>query len=207
MSRVGGGSAFYVNRYIGLRSLPVAKNLSDGDTGGEPNGPESLLWSLIVFGPVVWAAHKMQAPPTDVGWKQSLALLSGFTVGSFGFYGGRVRAKVLSQRWGYGTTESFIAFLWSVSLASPAFLLFEFSKSGINLHSIAYGGLRIASFVFLVWLPVLIFISLVSDRRYGFVRGIVAGLCLEFATLAVTLATAQRAKEWSDQVLGAFGFH
>src|SRR5688572_10666842 len=50
------------------RSLPLLRPsvVMTGDTGGEPNGKESIIWSLIVFGPVIFAASRVQPPLANV---------------------------------------------------------------------------------------------------------------------------------------------
>lgn len=189
------------------RRLPILRVTVEygGDTGGEPNGRESLIWAPITFGPVVFAASKMQPATPNVGWIQYMTLLIGFTVGACYFYGKEIRKRVLNKTKGYTAQEIKIGFIWVASLGIPSFFLFELSKHELSPKSLAYAALRSISFISIAWLPICIFVSLVNSKKYGFARGILAGLILEFATLTVTIANGERAKEWANQCLAAFG--
>ena len=176
-----------------------------GSVQAEPNGLESLVWSLVVFGPVLFVAARMQGDAIDHKLRSMLSLLVGFALGAFAFYGGGIRGRIERYHWNYVNTEIWIGVLWALSLAIPAFCLFEFAKLGLRSQSIYNALLRSGSFVVLVWLPITVFVTLVNTPAYAFVRGVVGGLCLEFATLSITLASAERARAWGTQLLEALG--
>ena len=162
-----------------------------GGNGKEPNGLESLIWTVIVFGPLTLAAfyltshHRADNPSTAyVGY------LVGTALGAFTFYGCRVRERVLKRGYSYFKRETWLVFYWAVLLAIPGFvgqqtgLLVHGGPETISVQRMLTQSLFVIA---VLWTTVTGFVALVPGDEHQNVRGMWAGGFLVFASLAALL--------------------
>lgn len=182
--------------------LPVLRKSTGlfGGNGREPNGWESLIWTVIVFGPITCAAiyltseHRAGNPLASF-----LGFLVGTAVGAFAFYGGGVRAKFLKRNCPYFKRETWLGFWWAVLLAVPGFLGHEIGlviHEGSDAISIPRMLTQMLLVIIVLWSAVTAFVAIVRGDEHENVRGMWAGGFLDLAFLSALLIV-QPADLWS----------
>lgn len=165
-----------------------------GGNGKEPNGPESLILTLVMFGPLTLAAvHLTSAHRDEYPLSAFIGYLVGTAVGMFGFYGGRVREHVLELKYGYLKRETWLAFWWAVLLAIPGFVGFHTGlliAGGLAAQNVQLLATQILLVVSIVWSTITGFVALVRGDEHENVRGMWAGAFLVLASLSALLVRA-----------------
>ena len=162
-----------------------------GGNGKEPNGPESLIFTLVVFGPLTLAAMYLTSHlrgvyplPGFVGY------FAGTAVGAFAFYGGRIRDRVLKRTYSYFKRETWLVFWWAALLATCGFVGRQTALTlsyGIHAISLSTLGTQIALVVGILCISVTAFVALFSSDEYEKERGMFAGGFLALASLMALL--------------------
>jgi hypothetical protein len=173
--------------------IPILRK-SIGLFGGdrkEPNGVESLIWTVVVFGPLTLAAFYLTSNDrADHSISAFIGYFVGTALGAFVFYGYGFRDRILSRNYSYFKRETWLVFLWVVLLAVSGFV-------GHQIGLVAHGGWPALSFqrtltqiilvVTLVWSVVTGFVALIPGKEHENVRGLWAGGFLALGSLTALL--------------------
>lgn len=187
-----------------------------GTAGGISKEPQylldSVLFSVIVFGPLTLVALRIQERASlSVPRVAYAAFLVGAAVGSCWFYWRRSRERVMALGLGYKSREVRIAWIWSAKLAIPSFAMYEVAilvlNGGTSLP-LSLRRLLTRMLITTVFLPMFVSaLALILPGKDGDenIRGVIAGFLLVLMFLSGLLVTQPiDLWRWLDELAGHF---
>jgi hypothetical protein len=189
------------------RIIPVLRQSTGlfGGNGKEPDGFESLIWTVIVFGPLIIAAIRLTSQQrADHPISAFLGYLVGTAVGASIFYGCRIRDRFLKRQYSYFKQETWLVFWWAVLLAILGF-------AGYQIGLVVHGGpdalnvkLLLTQIIIMVvplWSLVTLFVALIPGEKHENVRGLWAGASLALWSLAALVTEPSDVWSWLKHLI------